>query len=179
MSVRRKRKYYKELAVCDADTPDYEVSGVWVAKVVDVYDGDTITVCFDAFPGSRCSGIRKFKVRMYGYDSPEMRPKKKKYPDEAERQRVKAKARVARDALRKKVLGQMILLKGLGAGDEENRSGRSEKWGRLLGLVYELGDQKIHRLGDADINRVMSGDTINKWMVDGGYGVEYFGGTKN
>ena len=50
--------------------PIYKIIGKYNAKVVDVYDGDTITVSII----NNCT-IQKHKLRMLGYDSPEMKPR--------------------------------------------------------------------------------------------------------
>ena len=47
---------------------DYKI---WKCRVVDVYDGDTCTIIF-----KYRDEIIKYKVRCYGYDSPEMKPKR-------------------------------------------------------------------------------------------------------
>jgi endonuclease YncB( thermonuclease family) len=49
----------------------HKLTGSYTCKVVDVYDGDTITITIL----NNCA-IQKYKLRMYGYDSPEMKPKK-------------------------------------------------------------------------------------------------------
>ena len=50
-----------------------------LAKIVDVYDGDTYT-CF-----KHNREIIKYKFRTYGYDSPEMKPLKSKPNREQEK----------------------------------------------------------------------------------------------
>ena len=60
------------------------------AKVVDIYDGDTITVVF------KLNGhYVKYKVRMYGYDSPEMKPPRA----DPNRDEIKKNAVIAKSAL--------------------------------------------------------------------------------
>jgi len=85
------------------------------AKVIKVYDGDTITVAaklpFDFSP------IYRFTVRLAGIDSPEIKgatPKECKL------------AITARDALYNLIFGQIIELKNHG----------KEKYGRLLADIY-------------------------------------------
>ena len=51
--------------------PLHKLTGNYTCKVVDVYDGDTVTITIL----NNCA-IQKYKLRMYGYDSPEMKPKK-------------------------------------------------------------------------------------------------------
>lgn len=88
------------------------------AKVVDVYDGDTITVCF-SYRGE----LQRYKVRMLGYNSPEMRPPKK----QANRDLEIAAAVEARDELRRLIDGKIIKL----------ACGRFDMYGRILGQVYK------------------------------------------
>jgi len=97
------------------DVEDFSFNGVRkIAKVVDVYDGDSITVIFK-FNGN----FQKFKIRMEGYDSPEMRSKdllEKEY------------AQKAKQALSDLILNQLVRLE----------CGKSDKYGRILGKVYTL-----------------------------------------
>lgn len=85
------------------------------AKVIKVYDGDTITVAaklpFEESP------IYRFSVRLAGVDSPEM-----KGAHEKER----LLAIKSRDALSTLLLGQIIELK----------NNKKEKYGRLLADIY-------------------------------------------
>ena len=110
------------------------------AKVVKVYDGDTITVAaklpFDQSP------IYRFSVRLRSIDSPEIKGQTKKECDLAIE---------SRDALHNLIFGKVIELKHNG----------KEKYGRLLADLYY---KDIH---------------INKWMVDNGYAVSYYGGKKS
>ena len=82
------------------------------AKVVNVYDGDTIKVVI-LFHNT----LTRFSLRMTGYDSPELRTKNQ---DE------KAAAIKARDALSSKINNKIIDL----------HCGKFDKYGRLLGTVY-------------------------------------------
>ena len=84
------------------------------ASVVDVYDGDTITVDIDL--GFSMS-LKKLKVRLTGIDTAEM---KSKDPE------LKKKATAARDWLREQCLGQQVFLESAGL----------DKYGRWLGKVY-------------------------------------------
>ena len=87
------------------------------AKVISVYDGDTITVDIDL--GFKFS-VRNFKIRMYGIDTPEIKGS------------TRDRGILARDALREKILGKDIILHTL--KDEQ------EKYGRWLGIVYVNGE---------------------------------------
>lgn len=109
---------------------------VYQAKVVSVYDGDTITVVFKFF-----DTFYRWSCRLNGIDTPEL---KSKDPDE------KAMAIKARDFLREKILGQIVTL----------TCGDFDKYGRLLATI-EYKNQNINTL-----------------MVDNGFAVSYYGGTK-
>ena len=104
-----------------------------VGKVVEVYDGDTFTMVFYS-RGELCHA----KVRMNGIDTPEIK---------GETDQEKAKAIVARDALRKLLLGKVIAVSNLGI----------EKWGRILADVHVQG---VH---------------VNDYMLKEGHAVPYGG----
>ena len=89
-----------------------------LAKVVDVYDGDTIRVVFRSGGGQ----LVQLRARMAGYDSPEMKPPLAS----ATRDREIAAACAARDALRRAVAGSLV----------EVVCGPFDKYGRLLVTVY-------------------------------------------
>ena len=114
------------------------------AKIVKVYDGDSVTAVFKYY-----DTYFKFNVRMYGYDSPEMRTVnkvEKKY------------AILSRDYLRSLILSKIVYLKCLG----------SDKYGRILGDVYLLNDENI-----VDMSR-----NIKDYMISNGWSYAYDGGTK-
>ena len=89
------------------------------AKVVSVYDGDTITCVIDL--GFSLSA--KIKVRLLGIDTPEIRTK-----DLVE----KEKGYITRDWLRDKILDKDILL----------HTKEKVKFGRWLGLIWTLDEDK-------------------------------------
>lgn len=82
------------------------------AKVVDVYDGDTITIV------RRYHGkLTRLKVRLLGFDAPEMRtddPKEKEL------------AIAARDKLRELILNKIVVLD----------CQKFDKYGRILANIY-------------------------------------------
>ena len=82
------------------------------AKVIEVYDGDTVTVLFYS-NGELCHA----KVRLLGIDTPEMKGKT---------DQEKAKAILARDALSKLLMNKVVTLSNTGI----------EKWGRILADVW-------------------------------------------
>lgn len=129
----------------DKKTPTFTLKDTFkICKIVDVYDGDTIRGVFEN------NGVyNKWTIRMYGYDSPEIRPSRKL----ANRDEIKAKARESRDYLREKVLNRTALLHCLDF----------DKYGRVLANVY------IDELGET---------SVNDHMVEMNYGYPYFGGKK-
>ena len=94
---------------------------IYRAKVVDVYDGDTIKVVI-LFHGTPT----KFSVRMSGYDSPELRTKNLEE---------KSAAIKARDFLKSKIDDKIV----------ELHCGKFDKYGRLLGTIF-YNDQNINEL---------------------------------
>ncbi len=134
------------LSRIDADKiPVHSMNGIKTyARVVDVYDGDTITIIM-----KYNNKYDKFKIRMYGYDAPEMRP----LLSSENRQQEKTDANKARQELCDLILNKIIILECL----------QFDKYGRLLGNVYTL-----------DTNMC-----VNKYMLDNVTGCySYTGGTK-
>jgi endonuclease YncB( thermonuclease family) len=125
----------------------YELKGNFRCKIVDVYDGDTVTIIL-----INKLGFEKHKLRMYGYDSPEMKPKLN-HPNRDEEKRKAAEA--------KKYLSDLVLNKIL-----EFESMGYDKYGRLLG--------KLHKS-----NKCSRKININELMIKQGHGYPYYGGTKN
>ena len=86
------------------------------AKIVRVYDGDT---CFAVFKMG--NDFVKFKLRMEGYDSPEMKPPL----EQANREKEKKDAQKAKEELERLVLNKVVFL----------HCGKWDKYGRLLGKI--------------------------------------------
>lgn len=82
------------------------------SKCVKVYDGDSITVVFETF-----GKFYRFSVRMYGYDTPELRSS-----DETE----KKYANLSRDCLASLILDKIITVK----------CRDYDKYGRILADVH-------------------------------------------
>jgi len=95
------------------------------AKVVKVVDGDTVNAVID-LPGF---GFRQFKVRLYGIDTPELRPPR----SDPDRDEIIQKAQEARDVLKEKICDKVVFLKCYGWG----------KYGRLLAEIY-FEDENIN-----------------------------------
>ena len=126
------------------------------AVVVDVYDGDTITIIcpLENVPPTK---LFMFKVRLYGIDSPEKKPRTSHLTDPvqiANAQQEKAAAIRSQKALEEFIRGKLVRLAYAKTAD---------KYGRLLADVYLL-DNELH---------------VNKWMVDKGYARVYFGDKKD
>lgn len=120
------------------------LKGVYRAKVIDVYDGDTITVFMNPFPDSKYSKQCEFRVRLFGYDSEEIKQPK----NDPDRVAKKEQALQQRDELRSKILNKYIIFVC-----HKNGGG----FGRLLGTIYD--DQEL----DCDNDRVLNFvDDFNK-----------------
>ena len=123
------------------------------AKILRVVDGDTVDVDIDLGFGV---WMHKERVRMMGIDTPESRT----------REKVEKKFGLASKEYVKAYLpiGSMQVLK-----TEIDKSGEDKKgkFGRILGdfLVYD---------GEQDAQR-----KLTEVMIDQGYGVAYFGGSKD
>ena len=89
------------------------------AKVIKVYDGDTITVLIDLGFGVTF----KEKVRLYGINTPEIRGKER--PD----------GLISRDRLRERILDKDVIIKTL-----KDKKG---KYGRYIAEVY-LEEENIN-----------------------------------
>ncbi len=135
-----------------------------IARIVEVYDGDTCTVVF------KWNGeMIKYKVRAYGYDCAEMKPKK----DDPNREKEKALAVAARK--------RFIELVG-GEDDFSDQSAQRakivtivrlecldfDKYGRILAYFYPL----------VDVPKPDHSNSINQVMNKEGHGKPYTGGTK-
>jgi len=115
------------------------------AKPVYIYDGDTCHMVFK-FNGK----LQRFKIRMAGYDSPEIHPKKAGRTEES-LQKEREAGQKAKERLQE-LIGNKVITVLLGDFD---------KYGRLLGTVY-----------------LKSGACINEMMIQEGFGYVYDGGTK-
>lgn len=91
------------------------------AKVVDVYDGDTITIIiYD-------KEYKKFKFRMFGYDAPEMKPSTLLH----NRDNYIKCANISKNYLTQLILNNIVTIKF--------NEKCTDKYGRLLGTVYYKG----------------------------------------
>jgi micrococcal nuclease len=108
-------KCVQRLLLRNADTtiPLFTIEGSYYAKVVKVYDGDTIHVVFFY------NGVRtRFAVRLYGINAPEVKGVQK------------VKGLASRQALSDRILNKYVYIHCRGFG----------KFGRLLGVIEYNGD---------------------------------------
>lgn len=152
------------LDTCSANNFDNQLR---YARVISIYDGDTIT-CAVALDGV----IRQYKVRMYGYDSPEMKPSLKNPNREAE----KVAAVAAKEYLAGLIMGKIIVIKF--------EPPSFDKYGRLLVTVYYQQPEVnqcfwILSLFQTKESYIKNATNINEHMVNQGHGVYYDGGTKS
>lgn len=122
---------------------------VIIARVIDVYDGDTFTALFE-YNGE----IMKYKCRAMGYDCAEMKPKK----DDPNRDQEKALALKAKNRFIELIGGidSIVQMKCL----------EFDKYGRILTYVYTLE------------NDIKHDESINSIMIREKHGKPYDGGTK-
>ncbi len=117
-------------------------------RVVDVYDGDTITILY--FNDVDCKDMRKEKFRLYGIDTPELKPLK----TAENREMIIDKAKEAKNYLSDLILNKTVFI----SFTEE------EKYGRRMGTIY-FSNSPYEK-------------SINDLLVDNGYAKKYFGGKK-
>ncbi len=112
-----------ELSLADNNTPLYSLEGLRTqAKCTSVYDGDTAYFAFRAGPGMP---IYRYKCRMDGYNSAELRTK-----DPVE----KAAGLAAKNALVDEICGKIVSIV----------VGKYDKYGRLLVTVLN-GTENINQ----------------------------------
>ena len=112
-----------------------------IGKVTEVYDGDTITVIMKY---RNC--MDKFKIRLIGYDSPELKPRK----DIDDRQNVVLCAKEAKNQLSDKILNKIVKV----------HCHSFEKYGRLLATIYTMDNE--------DVNEWMIKNGVGCKRYDGG-----------
>ena len=126
------------------------------AKILDVYDGDTVTMATEVFPGilpESCPKIfRSFKLRLEGIDTPELRP-----PLNAPaREKIVAAAEAARAYLVALVFSTVVFVTVSG----------TDKFGRQLGKIYISEGGK-------------PGACVNDLILADGFGKPYDGGARS
>jgi endonuclease YncB( thermonuclease family) len=128
------------------------------AKVLSIYDGDTCVLAIE-WRGL----IGKIRVRMNGYDSPEIKPS----INLENREEIKKKAIEAREFLKSlinKEENQIIWMQFNGF----------DKYGRVLATLYTSNENNINN----DNNNNNEKKSVNQLMIKNGFGYEYSGGKK-
>lgn len=129
------------------NTPEYTLEGLCrKVKILRVIDGDTVDI---ALYHEETSKVYRYRVRLYGIDTPEKRPSKS---DPDRNLEIEASLR-AKQALEQCFIDNDYIVLAVFY--------RPDKYGRLLSTFYDK-----------------QGDNINEWMVKKGYATEYFGKTK-
>lgn len=138
----------------------------FISKCISIYDGDTATFCILLH-----NQLYKFKMRLSGIDTPEMRPSKKQYNRKLE----KKAAIMSRNRLLQLVTDQEIQINMVYSRKEirdildKNRKliyikcGKCDKYGRCLVKLY-------------DSNEYIK--SFNNILVEDGYAYKYYGGKK-
>jgi endonuclease YncB( thermonuclease family) len=138
------------------NTPIFSFNGlVTYGKAVDFYDGDTFNIIISYY-----DLLYHFKARMFGYDSPEMKPSLSL----ENREEVKKNALVAKNRLME-LLGSKEYFKA--------HCHEFDKYGRLLVSVFIKDRDDGEDDGVYDFNK-----SVNGQMVREGHGYSYYGGTK-
>ena len=112
----------------------------------DVYDGDSVKVVI-----MYRNEPMKIIIRLFGIDTPELRPSRKNIYRDKEI----TKAKISRDALKSFILNKSLQIEFLG----------NDKYGgRVLGILYAINyDKKI---------------SVNQWLISEGHALAYDGGKK-
>lgn len=129
------------------------VPPIMYGKVVNVHDGDTITVASPLF--NTIHPIYRFSVRLRGVESPEIR-ESSEYEKEL--------AIIARNALSSKVLNKMVIL--------ENTD--IEKYGRILADVFLAKNLELEsELENRNHIQKIESISISHWMLKNDYTMPY------
>ncbi len=135
------------LSIDFSSIPVFSFAGMTVkARILEVYDGDTITAGF-LFMNMPV----KIKLRMFGYDSPEIKPLRG-IPN---RDLCIKCAHKARDTVIELTNGKIVTISFMGEGI-------TDKYGRQIGKVY-----------------LENGLCVNDFMVQNKLGKPYDGGKKS
>jgi len=143
----------------------------------DVYDGDTLYVVI-----IYCGVPHKFKIRLLGIDTPELRPKWIQggvRMTEKDHILEKMHAVASRNLLKQYLHGKKLKVK----------FNKHDKYGgRFLADLYALDDNTAGNvpqkedLLSSECRKILStgsvGGSVGEWMIEQGAAVRYYGGTK-
>jgi micrococcal nuclease len=131
----------------DENTPYVSYENIKrTVKVLRVVDGDTLDVAMYQDDSKK---IFKYRIRLYGIDTPEKKPLK----SNPNREKEIAAAKKASQAMHDKLAENRNIVTILFY--------KPDKYGRMLGTVYDH-----------------NGVDLNQWMIDQGHATAYFGKTK-
>ena len=123
------------------------------ARVISVYDGDTITIAF--FPEYHIKEIPFVgSFRLYGFDAPEMKPS---LSDEFHDLHKECGKKV-QNIISNKILDKLVWVEFM----------KNEKFGRMMGNIYLEPKDKNGKFGQS----------LNDWIVEHKLGKEYHGEKK-
>lgn len=135
------------------DAPDFNMYSKKIikARVVDVYDGDTITCIV------KKGDFVKIKCRLLGIDTPEMR---------GGNDETKKLAHEARDFLSDLVLNKIVYL----------YCDKNDKYGRVLVVLFKSNPTPFYKRSVYDEKYFEQ--SVNKIILNNNLGVSYYGGKK-
>jgi micrococcal nuclease len=129
------------------NTPNYSYEGIRKkVKVLRIVDGDTLDI---ALHHDETNKIFKYRVRLYGIDTPEKRPLKSNLNRDKEIEAAKKSSKAMQDKLQENNNIVLALFY------------KPDKYGRLLCTIYDN-----------------NGNDINEWMIQSGHAYAYYGKTK-
>ena len=149
-----------------------------IGKLRDVYDGDTFHFCYvDPYSGQH---TLYDKVRMYGYDSHELKPKKANFDSEYKRQLHILKAQEAKKHLELILKDRVVIVRIQSSDVIDEKKISQEKYGRLIGVVHVVNQVKDRPINLQNLPFYLSlmSEPVHVHMINNGYGLAYTGGTK-
>lgn len=172
LNTFNKKSSFKTISTDTLEYSKFDLENILGNFLVDtVYDGDTITLIVPInmqiynmespttltlkstnLNDTTNIKLNKIKVRLFGIDTPELKPSK----NLADREQHIIKAKEARDFLSDMILNKVIKVQFL----------QNDKYGRPLTKLFTIGENQ---------NEIC----INDLMVSKGYAKKYDGGTKS
>lgn len=149
-------------SIFSRDVPLFTLDGtICQARVVDVHDGDTLSIVMEID-----QRIVACKVRLFGIDTPEISPPLK----QRNREKIVQKAKMARNALIRMVTDVEI------ATDDETSSHISCTANTRVVTVHCMGIDKYGR----QLMKLLANDVdVANWLIENKFGTAYDGGSKD
>lgn len=142
------------------NAPLFSLNGLKIkAKVIDIYDGDTITVAININ-----NDIKSFKCRLYGIDTPELKGHQSEYGIRGRNKLIEWITN-GKTVLNCNNIYTRDNIKNICKENKELitiECGPFEKYGRLLVTIY-----------------TKDGTNLNQQLLNHGFAKPYFGKTKN